>query len=84
MRWYQLAAKQGDVWAQFLLGESYVSSFEDYVLGHMWLNISGANGNTVAGFFRDNYEKSMKRDQIHQATEMAQACMESNYKDCER
>ncbi len=84
LRWYQLAAEQGDVLAQLFLGQMYADYFKDYVLGHMWLNISSANGNLVAGIFRDNYENSMTRDQIHRATEMAQACMESNYKTCER
>ena len=81
-KWYVLAARQGDSFAQLNLGNLYFKN-NNYVLGHMWLNISGANGNLIAGHFRDHHERLMTREQIRQATNSARACMASNYQSCE-
>ena len=87
VRWYRLAADQGNATAQNNLGLMYANGegvLKDSVLAHMWFNIAGANGNEAARKRRDNLERDMTRDEITRATELARACMASDYQDCER
>ena len=47
VRWFRLAAEQGNAPAQFNLGVAYgngVSVPQDYVIAHMWLNLAAATG----------------------------------------
>ena len=77
----------GNAAAQNNLGLSYSNGegvLKDSVLAHMWFNIAGANGNEAAREGRDNLERDMTRDEITRATELARACMASDYQDCER
>ena len=86
VRWYRLAADQGHAGAQFNLGVMHADGrgvLKDSVLAHMWSNIAGANGNEVARENRDNLERDMTRAEISRATELARACMTSDYQDCE-
>ena len=86
VRWFRLAAEQGYASAQFNLGLMYTTGrgvLKDSVLAHMWLNIAGANGNEAARELRDNLEDDMTRAEISRATELARACMASDYQDCE-
>ena len=87
VRWYRLAAEQGNATAQYNLGVMYgkgAGVLKDSVLAHMWLNIAGAIGNEDARDLRDALERDMTRDEITRATELARACMASDYQDCER
>ena len=82
---FRLASEQGDADAQLNLGVMYADGvLQDPVLAHMWFNIAGANGNEAAREGRDNLERDMTRDEISHATELARACMTSNYQTCER
>ena len=86
VEWYRLAAEQGYADAQFNLGGMYANGegvLKDSVRAHMWFNIAGANGNEAARKQRDNLEDDMTRAEISRATELARACMASDYKDCE-
>ena len=86
VRWYRLAADQGDAIAQFNLGVMYAKGagvLKDSVLAHMWSNIAGANGNASARKLRDSLERDMTRAEVSRATELARACMTSDYQDCE-
>ena len=86
VRWFHLAAEQGDATAQFNLGNMYANGhgvLKDSVLAHMWSNIAGANGNEAARKQRDNLEDDMTRAEISRATELARTCMASDYQDCE-
>ena len=86
MRWYRLAADQGDAAAQFNLGNGYYNGrgvLKDSVLAHMWSNIAGANGNASARQLRDHLERDMTRAEVSRATELARVCMTSDYQDCE-
>ena len=86
VKWYRLSADQGNATAQNNLGVSYSNGqgvLKDSVLAHMWFNIAGANGNEAAREGRDNLERDMTRDEITRATELARACMASDYQDCE-
>ena len=53
------------------------------MLAHMWYNIAGANGNEAARKLRDNLEDDMTRAEISRATELARACMASDYQACD-
>ena len=86
MKWFRPAAEQGDARAQHNLGVMYANGWgvlKDSVLAHMWLNIAGANGEEAARKQRDNLEDDMTRAEISRATELARACMASDYQDCE-
>ena len=86
VRWYRLAAEQGNTKAQNNLGNMYGKGegvLKDSVLAHMWSNIAGANGNEAARKLRDNLERDMTRAEISRATELARACMTSDYQFCE-
>ena len=83
VRWYRMAAEQGDAGAQYNLGVMYANGEGvDSVLAHMWLNIAGANGNEGARENRDTLERVMTRAEISRATELARECMDSDYQDC--
>ena len=84
--WFRRAAEQGHVIAQTnlavmnFLGDSVP---QDFVLAHMWSNIASANGFETARGFRDTLELGMTPAEISRATELARACMTSDYQDCE-
>ena len=82
VKWYRLAAEQGQANAQHNLGVMYANGegvLKDSVLAHMWSSIAGANGNEAARKQRDNLEDDMTRAEISRATELARACMTSDY-----
>ena len=86
VRWYRGAAVQDHADAQLFLGGMYAAGrgvLKDFVLAHMWFNIAGANGNEIARESRDNLERDMTRAEIARATELARACMTSDYQACE-
>jgi len=64
MKWYRLAAAQGDARAQLNLGVMYLHGQgvpRDFILAHMWLNLGGAQGVQKAVKGRDVLEKTMIR-----------------------
>ena len=85
VRWYRLAAEQGQADAQYGLGVYATGRgvLKDSVLAHMWSNIASANGDEAARKQRDNLEDDMTRAEISRATELARTCMPSDYQDCE-
>ena len=87
VRWYRLAAEQGQADAQNNLGVMHATGKgvlkKDSVLAHMWSNIAGANGNARARKLRDILEVGMTRAEVSRATELARVCMTSDYQDCE-
>ena len=71
--WLPLA-EQGDTLAQYNLGVMYTNGEgvpQDYVSAHMWLNLSGSNGDEDAVKGRNIVEKKMTKQQIEKAKEMA-------------
>ena len=86
VRWYRLAAEQGNASAQLVLGVMFALGQgvrEDHGRAHMWANIAGANGDEKARELRDILESDMTRAEISRATELARACMASDYQDCD-
>ena len=91
VRWYRLAAEQGYAGAQYNLGLIYAIGRggvqRDPLRAYMWFSIaasglSGDVGNLVRQT-RDVFAGVMTQEQIAAATEMANGCQASGYKDCE-
>ena len=74
VKWYRLAADQGDAYAQNNLGVMYAKGQgvpQDYVLAHMWFNLSAAQGNEDAVKNRDIVAGQMTPDQLAEAQRLA-------------
>ena len=87
VRWFRLAAEQGEALAQSNLGAMYANGrgvLKDSVLAHMWFNIAGASGHETSRRRRDSLERAMTREEISRATDLARACMDSDYQVCGR
>ncbi len=54
----------------------------DYVIAHMWFNISAANGNALGAENREILAEEMTSEDISKAQAMARVCMNSNYAKC--
>jgi len=67
-------AEEGVAKAQFAMGTMYFEGQgipQDYVLAHMWWNLSTSNGHKSAIHNRNIVEKKMTKQQIEKAQEMA-------------
>ena len=85
MKWYTLAAKQGDEFGHYNLGRMYFSGsgvLTDYRRAYMWLNLAAYNGHFSASDFKVEVAEKMTRADISKAQEMSTRCLESNYTDC--
>jgi TPR repeat protein len=74
MKWYRLAADQGDADAQINLGVMYAKGDgvpQDYVLAHMWFNLAAAQRNSSAVKNRDIAVSRMTPDQLAEAQRLA-------------
>ena len=72
--WYRKAADQGAADAQSSLGFRYSLGEgvpQDYVLAHMWLNLSAAKGDEYAAKARDMVAAKMTPSQILKALSLA-------------
>ena len=66
MKWYRLAAEQGDEVGQWNLGNMYAKGEgvpKNYVIGYMWLNIAGAQEPLIR-VDRDALKKELTQEQI--------------------
>ena len=85
MKWWTLAAEQGNADAQNNLGVMYGAGrgvLKDYVYAHMWGNIAATNGNKMGTKLRDFVEKKMTPADISAAQKLARECVRKNYKGC--
>jgi len=86
VKWYSLAAKQGDANAQTNLGVMFYKGegvIQDIVYAHMWLNIAASSGNTIpASKNRDIVAKQMTPSQLETAQKLARECVRKKYKGC--
>jgi TPR repeat protein len=74
MRWYRLAADQGNALAQFELGSMYDKGLgvpKDYIQAHMWFNLAGASGNAGGSKNRDMVARKMTPAEIAEAQRRA-------------
>jgi len=90
MKWYRLAAEQRNPEAQFNLGVMYEEGrgvAQDRVRAHMWYNLAAAVASdqnaTLAARNRDLITKSLTKEQLFRAQEMAHRCEASSFKDCD-
>jgi TPR repeat protein len=89
VKWYRLAAAQGNEFAQFNLGVMYTKGRgvrQDFVRAYMWFNLaatalSGDSGDTATKK-RDRIASKMAAEQFETAQEMARRCQESKLKNC--
>ena len=85
VKWWRLSAEQGYAYAQGMLGIIYELGegvLKDNIIAHMWYNIASGNGHKSAGDWRDGRAGFMSASDIKKATDMANKCMESDYKKC--
>ena len=86
VRWYKMAAAQGDVNAQYNLGVMYAAGrgvLQNNVQAHMWFNIAAVKGDKDAVKNRDIFANKMTAEQIGQAQRLAKECQARNYKNCD-
>jgi len=86
MKWWRKAAEQGLAIAQYYLGMAYANGegvTQDYISAYMWYDIAPSNGYKPATEKRDDLAKEMTSDDIEEAKERAQTCLESNYTQCD-
>ena len=90
VKWYRLAAKQGDGDAQNNLGVMYKygqGAPQDYLRAYMWLNLAASNlhGDKArqAANNRDTIAKNITPVQVRRAQEMTRQCVQSDYKECD-
>jgi clan AA aspartic protease (TIGR02281 family) len=73
VKWYRLAADQGNASAQTNLGFMYEIGKgvpQDLVQAHLWFNLAAANGKNV-GQYRDDIARMMTQDQIAEAQRLS-------------
>jgi TPR repeat protein len=71
---FQLLANQGKGDAQYNLGVMYANGKgvpQDYVVAHMWLNLSASHGDQEAAAARDSLAQTMSAAQVAEAQKMA-------------
>ena len=85
VKWYRVAAEQGNASAEFNLGLMYDNGkgvLQDYVRVQMWFNIAASSGDKVASKNRDIVAKRMTPPQLSEAQKLARECVATNYKGC--
>ncbi len=74
MKWYRLAAEQGDADAQYNLGGMYFSGHgvaRNHIQAYMWVTLAAAQGNKNAVIGLEILEKKMTSSQIAEAQRLA-------------
>lgn len=85
MKWYELAAEQGNVGAQYLLGLRYETRkgvAQDYILVHVWSNLAEHNGSEEGRWARDRVATKLTSGNIATAQKLARECIRKEYKGC--
>ena len=86
VKWFTLAAEQGDAFAQRDLGLMYARGEgvpQDNIYAHMWYNIAAISGKSKnASKNRDNIAKQMTPSQLETAQKLARECVRKKYKGC--
>ena len=85
VKWFTLAAEQGDAKAQTNLGVMYGISqgvLQDNIYAHMWANIASSNGDENGGKLRELVAEDMTPSQLEKAQDLARECVAKEYKGC--
>jgi TPR repeat protein len=86
VKWYRLAAAQGNSTAQLNLGVMYDNGYgvlQDFAKAHAFYNLAATKGNPNAVKNRDIVAKSMTAQQIADAQKLARDCLARNFKGCD-
>ncbi len=73
LKWYRMAAKQGEARAQYNLGLMYANGQgvpQDYVQAYFWISLSAAQGNRHALEARDYFDEKMTVEQRAKAKQL--------------
>jgi TPR repeat protein len=87
VRWYRLAAEQGDAIAQVRLGWMYAygeGGPEDDVLAYMWWHLAAAQGDEAGQNNKARAEEMMTREQIAEAQRLSREWLEAHPPGTER
>jgi len=74
VKWYRLAAEQGDAVAQSILGLKYAKGqgvAQNYIQAYMWETLAAAQGNENAAKGLEILEKKMTPVQVAEAQRLA-------------
>ena len=74
VKWYRLAAEQGNASAQAGLGFMYSEGqgvVQDYILAHMWTNLAASQAGGMVVKLRDQIATFMTPQQIAEAQRLA-------------
>ena len=85
VKWYRLAAEQGNADAQYNLGNAYERGqgvIQDFVYAYMWWNIAASSGDKSATKNRDIVAKRMTPADLSTAQKLARECVRKKYKGC--
>ncbi len=77
MKWYRLAAEQGDSSSSHMFAKIYLNGngvIQDYIRAHMWFNLAARKGEEKARENREEVTKTMTLSQIAEAQKMARDC----------
>jgi len=90
LKWHRLAAGQGHAGAQNQLAQMYAKGEgvpQDYVRAHMWYTVAAASssGGSKNELMKDRdvMASHMTAPQIQKAQEIAQRCLQSQFKKCD-
>ncbi len=86
MKWFRLAAEQGDASAQYNLGGMYAEGRgfpQNNISAYVWWSVAAAQGEVIARQNRDTLGKNVTPEQLARGQDIAARCFESLYKDCD-
>ena len=96
VKWYRLAAEQGNAYAQYNLGTLYdegegvvqfrnnsgVYWIQDNIYAHMWYSIAASSGHKSADKYLQRVAKKLTPSQLEKAKKLARECVRKKYKGC--
>jgi len=85
VKWYRLAAEQGNATAQTNLGVMYGMGkgvIQDDVYAHMWGHLATSNGNENGAKVRALAARRITLSQLEKAQKLARECVRKKYKGC--
>ena len=85
LKWYRLAAVQGNAGAQRHLGELYYDGLgvtQNTARAYVWLHLAAAAGDARAARYRDLAARRLKPPQVAEAQKVASACQLKAFAGC--
>ena len=85
MKWFRLAAEQGNEDAQSSLGTMYglgQGVIQDNIYAHMWFSLAALSGHKIAIKNQGLSANQMTAADISEAENLVRGCNRKNYKGC--